>query len=106
LKSSTLSPLIALEDNQSSNSQLDFDQSSNDLYQSWTSRTPPTFLIYNNKNQSIGKLPLLMFWYDKLENTHATKSTSNIRELIEIEILVCVCFSDDAYGNSCTNTEN
>ncbi len=92
MKSPIFSPFIAPEDNLSFNDQLNFDQSSNELYQSWISRTPPTFLIYNNKHQSIGKLPLLMFWYDKLENTHATKSTSKIRKCIEIEILVCWFF--------------
>jgi hypothetical protein len=55
------------------------------------SRTPPTFLIYNNKHQSIGKLPLLMFWYDKLESTQATKGTSKVKQLMEIENFgVCV----------------
>jgi hypothetical protein len=82
LYSPTFSPLIAHDDNTSS----DFDHSSNELYKSWISRTPPVFLIYNNKNESIGKLPLLMFWYNKLENTRATKYTSKMIEFIKIEI--------------------
>ncbi len=77
-----------MEDNLSTNNPLDFDQSSNTLYQSWIARTPPIFSIYNKKSESIGKLPLLMFWYNKIENSHATKSTSRMRKFREIQIFL------------------
>jgi hypothetical protein len=56
--------------------QFDFDQSSNEAYKSWISRTPQTFAAYNDKREPIAKLPLHMFWYNKVEITHATKCTS------------------------------
>ncbi len=56
--------------------QLDFEELSNDLYKAWIARTPQTFTVYNDKREPIGKLPLHMFWYNKVEITHATKCTS------------------------------
>ncbi len=88
MHSPTLSPLIAIDDSISpisiKNNQLDFDQPSNELYQSWISRTPQTFAICNDDYEPIGKLPLLMFWYNQIENTHATKCTSKIIKYIAI----------------------
>jgi hypothetical protein len=66
------------------NNQFDLDQTSTELHKSWISHTPQTFSIYDDKHEPIGKLPLLMFWYNKIENTHATKSTSKIIELIKM----------------------
>ncbi|CAF3670731.1 unnamed protein product [Rotaria socialis] len=60
------------------NHQHDFDQRSSNIYQSWISRTPQLFSIYDPDDESIGKLPLLMFWYNKTEQTHSTKSTMTI----------------------------
>lgn len=56
--------------------QLDLDQQSSEIYKSWTSRTPQTFTVYNDQREPIAKLPLHMFWYNKVEITHATKCTS------------------------------
>lgn len=56
--------------------QLDFDQQSSETYKSWVSRTPQTFAVYNDQREPIAKLPLHMFWYHKVEITHATKCTS------------------------------
>ncbi len=88
MDSPTLSPLIAIDDIISpistETNQFDFDQPSNELYQSWISRTPHTFPICNDKDEPIGKLPLLMFWYNQIKNTHATKCTSKIIKYITI----------------------
>ncbi|CAF1217839.1 unnamed protein product [Rotaria sp. Silwood1] len=82
LHNSILSSLIAVDDNISITSlesyPYDFDQTSNKLYQLWNSRAPQLFSIYNTKHESIGKLPLIMFWYTKIEQTHATKCTMTI----------------------------
>jgi hypothetical protein len=56
--------------------QFDFDQQSSEVYKSWISRTPQTFVVYNDKREPIAKLPLHMFWYNNVEITHATKCTS------------------------------
>ncbi|CAF3803079.1 unnamed protein product [Rotaria sp. Silwood1] len=82
LHNSILSSLIAVDDNISITSlesyPYEFDQTSNKLYQLWNSRAPQLFSIYNTKHESIGKLPLIMFWYTKIEQTHATKCTMTI----------------------------
>ncbi|CAF3143203.1 unnamed protein product [Rotaria sp. Silwood2] len=82
LNNSILSPLIAVDDNVYTSSlqsyQFDFNETSNKLYQLWISRAPQLFSIYNTKHESIGKLPLIMFWYNKIEQTHATKCTMTI----------------------------
>ncbi|CAF0888724.1 unnamed protein product [Rotaria sordida] len=87
LYNSISSSLIAIDDNVSKTSlekhQFNFDDISNKLYQSWISRTPHLFSIYNNKHESIGKLPLIMFWYNQIEQTHATKCTMTIPMEIE-----------------------
>ncbi|CAF0948780.1 unnamed protein product [Adineta steineri] len=76
LNSQTSSPLITVDDNTSIKStSYVFDQSSNEIYRSWMSHTPQTFPIYNDEDESIARLPLIMFWYNKIENTHATKCT-------------------------------
>ncbi|CAF0832105.1 unnamed protein product [Didymodactylos carnosus] len=54
---------------------LYLDSTSTDLYQSIVSRTPQTYPIYNDKRETIGKLPLLLFWYNKIEINQAAKST-------------------------------
>ncbi len=83
LSSPTSAPLIIIDDSISNvskpiskNDQFDFDQQSNEVYKSMISRTPPTFTVYNDKREPIAKLPLHMFWYNKVEITHATKCTS------------------------------
>lgn len=58
------------------NDQLDLDPQSSELYKLWLSRTPQTFAVYNEKRETVAKLPLHMFWYNKVEITHATKCTS------------------------------
>ncbi|CAF3579709.1 unnamed protein product [Rotaria sp. Silwood1] len=82
LHSPTSAPLIIIDDSVpnvpkpvSTNDQLDFDQQSNEVYKSWISRTPQTFTVYNDKREIVAKLPLHMFWYNKVQITHATKCT-------------------------------
>ncbi|CAF1079468.1 unnamed protein product [Rotaria sordida] len=82
LHSPTSAPLITIDDSVPNvskpvlkNDQLDFDQQSNEVYKSWISRTPQTFTAYNDKREPIAKLPLHMFWYNKVQITHATKCT-------------------------------
>lgn len=67
--------------------QLDFDQQSNEIYKSWISRIPQTFAVYNDKREPIAKLPLHLFWYNKVQITHATKCTSKFsQKLYSIQI--------------------
>ncbi|CAF3690919.1 unnamed protein product [Adineta steineri] len=82
LHSPSFAPLITIDDNTtnvvestSKTNQLEFEEQSYDLYKAWISRTPQTFTVYNDKREPIGKLPLHLFWYNKVEVTHATKCT-------------------------------
>ncbi|CAM4862893.1 unnamed protein product [Rotaria socialis] len=82
LNSPTSAPLIVIDDSVSSilqalspKEQFDFDQQSSEVYKLWISRTPQTFAVYNEKRESVAKIPLQMFWYNKVEITHATKCT-------------------------------
>ncbi|CAF5144944.1 unnamed protein product, partial [Rotaria magnacalcarata] len=68
LNSPTSAPLIIIDDSVSSishalssNEQFDFDQQSSEIYKLWISRTPQTFAVYNEKRESIAKIPLQMF---------------------------------------------
>ncbi|CAF1243358.1 unnamed protein product [Adineta ricciae] len=82
LHSPSTAPLVTIDDSRPNEpeptqrtTQLEFEELSYDLYKSWISRTPQTFTVYNDKREPIAKLPLHMFWYNKVEITHATKCT-------------------------------
>ncbi|CAF0997800.1 unnamed protein product [Adineta ricciae] len=78
LNNQIFSPFIAMDNNNNiprKNIRLDLDQPSNEVYQACLSIPPRTFSIYDDQHESVAELPLLMFWYDKIENTQATKST-------------------------------
>lgn len=103
LYSPDVSPLIASENEKSpssTNKFIDLDRSSTELYQSWIIRTPQLFPIYSKENETIGRLPLLMFWFNKTENRFATKCTSRFANSIEMIIDLFLTFSDIAYRNT------
>ena len=71
---------------------LDLDQPSNEVYQTCLSIPPRTFSIYDDQHEPVAELPLFMFWYDKIENTQATKSTSILLVLFLDANVKLVCF--------------
>ncbi|CAF1042089.1 unnamed protein product [Adineta ricciae] len=80
LNNRIFSPFIAMDHNNvpRKNTRLDLDQPSNEVYQTYLSNPPRTFAIYDDQHEPVAELPLLMFWYDKIENTQATKSTMTV----------------------------
>ena len=111
MQSPSTAPLVIIDDSAPNEpepaprtTQLEFEELSYDLYKSWISRTPQTFTVYNEKRESIAKLPLHMFWYNKVEITHATKCTSKQEDMFLIH-RIALPFSDCSHESSCTYSE-